>query len=138
MTEDQIIKQFKINEATVTLRTDGIVHVLFHKNTVLDLPLQMLLLNIYQEITGRKKHPFLFEAFEGVKVTKEAKENAIRIEDEAPGLAYAVVAPSLAYQLIANFYLKVKKPKMPYKVFSKKEEAVEWLRGFLLNDKLSA
>jgi hypothetical protein len=125
-----IIKQVVINEATVSLRKDGIVHVLFHKDVNLDLTLQMLLLNIYNEITGRKKHPFLFEAFEGITVTKEARENAVRIESEAPGCAYAVVADSIAYQLIAGFYLKMKKPAHPYKVFTTKEDAVNWLRNF--------
>ncbi|MBA3666035.1 MAG: hypothetical protein H0W61_17800 [Bacteroidetes bacterium] len=131
MHEDNVLKQVKINEATVTLRRDGIVHVLFHKNITLGLGLQMLLLNIYNEITERKKHPFIFEAFEGVRVTREAKNNAIRIEDDAPGCAYAVVAKSLAYKIIAGFYLQVKKPKSPYKVFSEKEEAIEWLKQFL-------
>src|SRR5688572_7737642 len=97
------VKQVKINEATITLRKDGIVHVLFHKGVTLDLSLQMLMLTIYNEITGRKKHPFMFEALHGVKVTKEAKENAIRIESEAPGNAYAVVANNLMYGVIANF-----------------------------------
>ncbi|MES2680069.1 MAG: hypothetical protein V4635_09305 [Bacteroidota bacterium] len=128
---EQTLKQVKINEATITLGNDGIVHVLFHKNVVLDLKLQMLLLNIYNDITARKRHPFLFEALRGVKVTREAKENAIRIESEAPGSAYAIIADSLAYQLIANFYLIVKKPRNPYKVFRKKEEATAWLKGFM-------
>ena len=128
---EQDEKQVKINEATITLGEDGVVHVLFHKNVTLDLNLQMLLLNIYNEITERKKHPFLFEALKGVKVTKEAKENAVRIESEAPGSAYAIVADSLAYQVIANFYLFVQKPRSPYKVFRKKDEAIAWLKNFL-------
>src|SRR6185369_10407077 len=110
-------KEVKINEATISLRADGIVYVLFHKNVTLDLELQMLLLNIYRDITGTEKRPFLFEAFEGVKVTREARDNAIRIESEAPGCAYAVVAQSPAYWLLATFYLTVKKPLNPYKVF---------------------
>jgi hypothetical protein len=124
-------KQIRINEATVTLRNDGIVHVLFHNNVVLDLPLQMLLLNIYNEITERRKHPFLFEALSGIKVTREAKENAIRIEADAPGSAYAVLAPTLAYQVVANFYLKVRRPKSPYRVFRNEDAAVEWLKKYL-------
>ncbi len=128
---EQGLKQIKINEATVTLGLDGIVYVLFHKNVTLDLKLQMLLLNIYNDITSGRKHPFLFEALEGVKITREAKENAVRIESEAPGSAYAIVADSTAYQLIANFYLTVKRPKSPYKVFRKKDEALAWLKLYV-------
>ena len=124
-------KQVKINEATITLREDGIVYVLFHKNVTLDLALQMLMLNIYNEVAGNRKRPFLIEAMKGVKVSKEAKDNALRIESEAPGLAYAVIADSFVYKVIANFYLTIKTPRNPYKVFSKKEEAVKWLQGFI-------
>jgi hypothetical protein len=131
MNEEDALKQIKINEATVTLRKDGIVTVFFHKNVVLDIQLQMLLLNIYYEITGRKKHPFLFLAATGLKVTKEAKENALRIEALAPGSAYAIVAKSKAYQILANFYLNIKKTQSPYKVFTNEEKAVKWLKGFL-------
>jgi hypothetical protein len=128
--DHQYQKQVKINEATVTLRNDGIVHVLFHKKITLDLPLQMLLLTIYREVTGGKLHPFMFEAMPGIKVTREARENAIRIEDEAPGNSYAVIAPTLAYQILANFYVKIRRPKKPYRVFRHKQEAVEWLKQF--------
>jgi hypothetical protein len=128
---NEIIREIRINEATVAMRSDGIVQVTFNKNITIDVPLQMLLLNLYNEITEKKKHPFLYEAFSGVKVTKDAKENAIHIESLGPGKAYAIVAESVAYQLIANFYVKVKKPVYPFKVFTKKEDAVKWLRGFV-------
>lgn len=127
--ESEFVREIRINEATVSLRKDGIVQVSFNANVTLDVPLQMLLLNIYIKVTEGKKHPFIFEALSGVKVTKEARDNAIEIENQAPGYAYAVVASSLAYQMIANFYLKVKKPSHPYKVFSKKDDAITWLKS---------
>jgi hypothetical protein len=130
-TDSGIVREIKINEATVALRQDGIVQVTFNRNVTIDVPLQMLLLNLYNEITGKKKHPFLYEAFSGAKVTKEAKENAIRIESLGPGNAYAVVADSIAYQIIANFYVKVKTPVYPFKVFTNKEDAVKWLKNFV-------
>lgn len=129
--DNGIAREIRINEATVALRNDGIVQVTFNKNITIDVPLQMLLLNIYNEITEKKKHPFLFEALMGSKVTKEARENAIRIEMMGPGKAYAIVADSIAYQIIANFYVKVRKPIHPYKVFTKKEDAIKWLRDFV-------
>jgi hypothetical protein len=126
-----IHRQVKINEATVSLRNDGIVHVLFHHGITLDLALQMLLLNIYMEISGGEKRPFLFEAINSIKVTREARENALRIEEMAPGSAYAVLAETLTQQMLANFYLTVKRPKKPYRVFRQKEDAIKWLSGFI-------
>jgi hypothetical protein len=124
------IKEIKIAEATLRLRTDGIVHVIFHKHVVLDIPLQLRLLELYQELTQGHKTPFLFSAMEGVIVTKEARDNAIKLEDQSPVCAVAVLADNLAYRIIANFYLQVNKPKSPYQVFKKQEEAVKWLLQF--------
>ena len=107
------------------------MYVFFQRKVILDVALQMLMLNIYNQITEGKKHPFLFEAEKGVKVTREAKENALRIESESPGSAYAVVASSFIYQKIANFYLKTKKKTRPYKVFSKREDAIIWLKNYI-------
>ncbi len=128
--EIQIIKEIKIPEATILLRADGIVHVLYHKNVTLDVELQMQMLQLFKDLAGNVKHPFVFSALEGVVVTKEARDNAILIEEESPISAAAVIADNLAYRLIANFYLKINKPKCPYKVFHKMDEAVLWLKQF--------
>ena len=125
----KIIKEIKIPEATVSLREDGIVHVYYQKNTFLNVELQMRILEIFNEITGKKKMLFIFEAGEGVIITKGARENAILIEDISPVLASAVVAPNLAYRLIANFYIKVKKIKGQYKVVRDLEEGIKWLKS---------
>lgn len=126
----EFVREIKIPEATIRLRTDGIVHVTFSSHITLDVPLQLRMLELYKQLTGDKKLPFIFSAYEGVIVTKEARDNAIILEDEAPVSAVAIIADNLAYRIIANFYLKVNKPKNPYRVFKKLDEAVEWLGTF--------
>jgi len=126
------IREKKLPEVTVSLREDGIVYVHYNKNTFLNVELQMRILDVFNEVTGKKKYPFIFEADEGVIVTKGARENALLIEDISPVLASAVVAPNLAYRIIANFYLKVKQPKGKYKVVRNIEEGKEWLKGLNL------
>jgi hypothetical protein len=129
--ETSFIREIKIAEATLRLRTDGIVHVVFHSHVVLDIPLQLRLLELYRQLTEGRKTPFLFSAMEGVIVTKEARDNAIKLEDQSPVCAVAVLADNLAYRIIANFYLQVNKPKNPYKVFKNQDEAIRWLLPFL-------
>jgi hypothetical protein len=130
VTDVHIVKEISLNEASLRLRKDGIVHVIFNKDVTLDVDLQMKLFHLYHELTHGKKMPFVFSAFDGITVTKEARDNAIKIEDDAPVSAVAVIADSLAYRLIANFYLKVNKPKSPYKVFTNLNDALEWLAPF--------
>jgi hypothetical protein len=121
----------ELPEAWIKLRNDNIVHVIFKTGAVLDVPLQMRMLDKYIEICDGRKLPFLFDAMEHVTITKEAKVNAVEIERLAPVTANAVIARNLAYRLIAEFYLKVNKPKMPFKIFKNEDDAISWLRLFL-------
>lgn len=126
----KILKEVKLPEATIRLREDGIVHVIYEKNVTLDVELQMKMFHLYKEVTDGKKLPFVFTAMEGVSITKEARDNAIKIEEASAVCAVAVVADSLAYKLIANFYLKVNRPKSPYAAFTKLEDAIQWLQKY--------
>jgi hypothetical protein len=88
----------------------------------------MRLLEHYHDMTGGKLMPFIVMAAENVSITKEARDNAVKIEDVSMIGASAVIATSLPYKLIANFYLKFNKPKRPFKVFSNEDDAVAWLQ----------
>lgn len=127
----KIIKQVNLPEASISLREDGIVHVHYNENTELDVPLQMKMLKIFQGITDRKLSPFLITASDGLNVTVEARDNAIAIEEISPCYGTAVIVNNLAYVLIANFYLKVNKPKRPYQILKNEEDAIVWLKTFL-------
>ncbi|MES2763939.1 MAG: hypothetical protein V4677_17110 [Bacteroidota bacterium] len=126
-----IISEIDLKEANVSLRSDGLVYVFFKENCVLDIELQLRLYESYHKITDSKLNPFLFLADNGVTVTKEARDNAIVLEERSPCAVTAVVVTNLAYKLIANFYMQFNKPKRPYKVFNNKSEAIEWLKTFL-------
>ncbi len=125
----EIVKQIKLPEATLSLRQDDIVQVFYHTNTILDVPLQLRMADAFNKIANGKKSLFIFEAGDNVIVTKEARNNALKLEDSTPILASAVVANNLAYRIIANFFIKVQKPKGKYKVVANKEEAVKWLKS---------
>lgn len=124
-----VVRSIKIDEAIIELKEQGYVRVLFLDNVVLDVDLQYKLLENYKILCQDKKYPFLFEAMENVSVTKEARDNARNLEEQAPILKTAVVAGTLPYRMIANFYLKFNKPRIPFKLFSTKKDALKWLLG---------
>ncbi len=121
----------EIEEAVITERKDGIVHVHFKEGTEITVKLQGKLLDIYNDICGDEHKPFLFTASEYVTIGKEARDNSIIMEAMYPGSASAVIANSIAYRLIANFYLTVNKPKSAYRVFGDEGKAIEWLKTFM-------
>lgn len=127
-----IIKELDYPEVNLQLKSNDIVYVLFKDNCILDIDLQLRLLRYYAEITDNTLMHFIFLAAENVTITKEARDNAVKIEDQSMLGASAVVVDSLPYKLIANFYLKFNKPKRPYKVFGKEEDAIKWLKTIKL------
>jgi len=122
------VKELDFKDVNLQRKSNDIVYVTFKDNCNLDIPLQMRLLDYYRDITDGKLMRFMFFAAENVSLSKEARDNAIKIEDQSMLAASAVVVDNLAYKLIANFYLNFNKPKRPYKVFSKEEDAIAWLK----------
>lgn len=126
------INEIDLPEVNIQRKSNDIIYVLFKDNCTLDIDLQMQLLEQYNKIAENKLMPFIFMAAENVSITKEARDNAVKLEDISMIGSSAVIVTSLAYKLIANFYLKFNKPKRPFKVFSNEEEAIKWLRTIAL------
>ena len=122
------LKELDYSDVNLKLKANNIVYVLFKDHCTLDVDLQMRLLDYYRNITGGKLMRFIFLAAENVTITKEARDNAILIEDQSMVGASALVVSSLAYKIIANFYMKVQKPKRPLKAFGNENDAVEWIQ----------
>lgn len=121
------LKEIDCKEANIAFKSNGIVYVLFKDDCVLDVDLQFRLLDSYNAITEGRLTPFIFLAAQNVTITKEARDNATSLESISPLGASAAIVTNLAYKLIANFYMRLNKPKRPFKTFSNEEEAVEWL-----------
>lgn len=125
--EASILKERTTDSAIITLYTDDIVRVLFLQNITIDVENQNENYRVFMEMTEGRKCGFIFEAQDGVTITKEARDNSIVREKDVPAYAFAVLVHNLAYKLIADFYYRFNKPVLPYKVFRKREEAIQWL-----------
>lgn len=125
--QDQLVRKIENDFAIVGLRRDGIVHVYFKPHTEITVTLQEILLVLYNEITGGEKMPFIFQAGEYCSVSKEARDNAKKIEPLSPTKASVVYVNTLAHKLVAEFYYKFNKPTQPYKVVSEFSEGIRWL-----------
>lgn len=131
MDKIEIVKVTEIAQAIVRLRSDGIVHVHYKEHTEITVELQNKMYDIFIQMCDDVKRPFLFTAEDYVTVDKEARDNAIKMEYKYMGAVTAVVANSIAYKLLANFYFKINKPKTPFRVFNTEDAAIKWLKSFL-------
>lgn len=130
----EIVRKIELEQVTICLRDDDIIHVTFLPNCEITVDFQSELIENYKLITGNKKARFIFEGGEFVSIGKEARENAIRIEELSPCIASAVVVNNLGQKILADFYYMVNKPKLPFKVFWNFEKAIEWLRSLDLKE----
>lgn len=124
-----ILQREEIDEAVISLRSDGIVHVHYKKNSILDVGLQTRMRAIFNRITNHQKSKFIFTAAEGFSMTKEARENGPKLQENNPILYYAIVIDNLAYKILVNFYLRVFKPKGNYRMVKSIQEGVDWLHS---------
>ncbi len=118
--------------AIISVEENGVGFQYFKDNVVLDIPEQLENLEAIIKVTQNKPTPFVVYAGKNVIVTKDARDNAIPLESKSPINASAIVVQNLAYRLIAEFFIKVQKPKNPYKIFTDKESATEWCKQFVI------
>jgi hypothetical protein len=115
----------------LSLNEEGIGFMHFKDNSTMDIPEQLEHLNGIIKLTNNHPTPFVITAGNQVIFTKEAKENAVSLESQSPLNASAIVVSNLAYRLLADFFIRMQKPKMPYKTFTDIEKATEWCKQFL-------
>lgn len=87
---------------------------------------------VIKQLTGGKRTLKLIDARDGFTMDQKAREY-IRSVDEKQTLARAVVKNSAFSRIIANFFTRLSKPKIPTRLFTDYEAAYQWLLGF--NDK---
>ncbi len=124
---DDIVQTISLSSMIICLDKLGIVHIRYLEDQVIDVKEKIEEKRALLELTKGVKHAILISFDHFVTVTKEAKEYSILIEPEQPFLAVAILVENLAYQLMADFYFKFYKPKVPYKVFKSEVKAMEWL-----------
>ncbi|WP_170871831.1 hypothetical protein [Pontibacter indicus] len=74
-------------------------------------------------------YPSLFDITQVKHSTKEARDY-LADEGNAGVVASAILVTSPMVKMAANIYIHVNKPKNPTRMFTSKEEAVQWLSQF--------
>ena len=89
---------------------------------------------VSRKIVGDDKYCVCIDLADIKSIDREAREYFRKRnsqEHSTNGQAIAIIVHSLLGRVIANFFIGFNKPEIPLKLFTKKEEAVEWLRSFL-------
>lgn len=128
----KILQSLETSTCIISIDEAGVGSMHFKDDSHQDIPEQMENLKALNEITGHWPTPFVVTAGENFTLTKEARHNALLIEDISPMKATAVVVQNVAYRIITDFYMKIQKPKNPFAVFTDKQKAYEWCIQFVV------
>lgn len=79
-------------------------------------------------LSGGEKHFVIADVSKDVSSTNEARVYAADNEYMVNHIAYAMIGKSLPVNMIANFFINFNKPKVPTRLFSSEEDALNWFR----------
>jgi hypothetical protein len=124
-------KKVDLIHSDVIFREDGIVEIVFKKSSNIGVVECKEMIETYKSNLEPKKFPLLHIIEDYVNIEKSAREFSATEEGLSFSKAEAYVMNSLAHKMLANFYMKVNKPSVPTRFFKDKNEAIDWLKGFL-------
>lgn len=81
-----------------------------------------------KELVKNDKYGVLVDGTNNVVITKECREYMASLITPNRVATAVLTKMNMATTLIANFYIKVNKPKIPTKLFKEEKDAVSWLK----------
>ncbi len=106
-----------------------LLEVDYQKNTLIDRKEALLVINTSRAFNnGTNKYTMITATKEFFNMTPEAR--ATFAEEMKTGFEtekMALYVNSLAYRIMANFFIRVDKPPIPTKLFSNRDKAIDWL-----------
>lgn len=115
------------NECIEFWLENGILFSRFKEGVEVDLEKMKVVVKMREKISGGEKQYWLYDITNVKNITKEARDYA-----DSHGQNYlhavTVLVNSHITKFIFNTYTKLKKPIMPFHVFTNKEKALVWLQ----------
>lgn len=125
------MKQFETNTIKLCVHKSGFVELVIKNNAVFDTADIIESKKFITQVLGEKKAYILMEAEGTFYTSREARELAASPEHSTHHGAVAFCSDKLAYKILGKLYIKINRPKVPTKYFTKRKEAVKWLETFL-------
>lgn len=127
------MKQIETDDVFFTI-DDDILFCSYKKQIEIDLNIAKRIIKDRVAFTEGKSYPILIDFTNMHSVTKEAREYMNAPEGGLKGLlGGAFLSNSLVTTLFVNLYLKINQPTIPAKFFTKKDEAITWLKSLKLS-----
>jgi hypothetical protein len=127
---DEIISTNDLGHTQMLLHANGIIEAVCSDNFVYEVEHLNENLECIIDWSKSEKKLMLNSVAPYTSITAEARKYIANSPHLESLIAEAFVIHSLAHRLLASFFIKIDKPKLPTKFFNKREEAIEWLLSF--------
>lgn len=129
------MRTFENNYVSVWIE-EGILFSTCKKQLVLDLEIAKKIVEDRIEFTKGIAYPILLDFTNLKSATKEARDYMNDPKGGLNGLlGGAFLTNSVATKVLVNLYLKINRPSIPAKFFTKKEDAINWLKDLKVNNR---
>lgn len=127
------MKVLNTDTMSIKAHANGFVELLIKNNAVFETKDIVESKQFIVSVLGGRKAFILMEAEGTFYTTKEARELGASPEHATHHGAIAFCSDKLAYKILGKLYIKINRPKVPTKYFTKRKDAVEWLDTFIKN-----
>lgn len=116
----------------IWLDDDGILHTVNRPGSCFDLEAAQENLYAARRFLNGRKVPVAVDLRGTLSMSRPARQYYASEEGAFDTLATALIVDSPVERIIGNFFIGLQRPRAPVKLFDVKDEAVKWLKGFLL------
>jgi hypothetical protein len=108
----------------------GILYFVYKRDAAIDLNAAKQIVNDRVKFQQQKDYPILCD-IRGIKGIDKAARDFLAKEGSSYTKGVAVVVDTPMTKIISNFYLGLNKPIAPTKMFTEKQEALNYLQQFI-------
>jgi hypothetical protein len=109
---------------------DGIVRTKVKKNS--EIVIEDALENsIAVNSFSQDEYPMIVDTTLAKSITKEARDYFSMKGRESKIVAFAILINSPLSKIIANFFMGLNKPRVPVKLFTDEDLAIEWCKNYI-------
>lgn len=124
-----------IGDVTMTFHPEGLVHIVFKNETILNLKLINKLKVIIYKHTGNKPFITIYHFKDFSSIDQDILKWATDSNNNKKSKADVIVYSKLHQKMVIDFYTNLLNPITPTKIFKTIEEAKDW--GFSELSKIS-
>jgi len=125
------MKPIETRTAKIKIIEVGIINVTIKENAVQDLNDAKENIASCATLANKKKLVSLIDIRLAESIDREARNYYGGPENARITKAMALLIDSGFSRVMGNFFLGLNKPKMPTKLFTEKNKAIDWLKGFI-------